>query len=204
MGNNLNEGNYQFVLNHIIKKFANSDISTISKLSNSPYDPNNNYFKMKFLNNTLYIKHPTGEVIFEDGKTLYDVSMKILIIRFLVNANENTKETKKYISYKEIEGGYIYYPNFKERTISFFIKKYGNNLKLFEEQMKSIEATKLNLGDTSYKVRFINDTYIAFILWEGDDELQPSGNILFDSSVKSYFNAEDLAIIPDIILKNLN
>ncbi|MEG2985257.1 MAG: DUF3786 domain-containing protein [Peptostreptococcaceae bacterium] len=70
--------------------------------------------------------------------------------------------------------------------------------------MKSIEATKLNLGDTSYKVRFINDTYIAFILWEGDDELQPSGNILFDSSVKSYFNAEDLAIIPDIILKNLN
>lgn len=202
MRNDLNEGNYQLVLNHTITKFKNSNVSAMSNLSNSPYDYHKNYFKIKFLNNTLYIKYPTGEVIFEDGQPLCDIAIKILILRFLINAN-GVKETKTYITYKEIEGGYVYYPNFKCRTISSFIKKYGKNLNLFEERMKKIEASKLNLGDISYKVRFINDTYVVFILWEGDDELEPSGNILFDSNISSYFNAEDLAVIPDIILKNL-
>ena len=69
--------------------------------------------------------------------------------------------------------------------------------------MENIGAEKLEIGDISYKVRFINDTYVVFVLWEGDEELEPSGNILFDSNISYYFNAEDLAVVPEIILLNL-
>ena len=42
------------------------------------------------------------------------------------------------------------------------------------------------------------DTYIIYILWSGDDEIESASNILFDSNIKHYFNAEDIAVIGDI------
>jgi len=64
--------------------------------------------------------------------------------------------------------------------------------------MEKIGSTKLSVGDCSYKIRFINDTYVVYVVWEGDDEIEPSGNILFDSNIKYYFNAEDIAVVGDM------
>ena len=64
--------------------------------------------------------------------------------------------------------------------------------------MKNIGASKINMGDSAYKIRFLNDTYIIYILWSGDDEIESASNILFDSNIKHYFNAEDIAVIGDI------
>jgi hypothetical protein len=202
MSNDLNKGNYELVLDYTISNFKHSDVDLMSKLSGSPYNYNKKYFTSKFLNKTIYIRYPSGEVLFDNGQYIDDVSVKILIIRFLINS-KGVKQTYKYITYKEIEGGYVYYPNFKSRTIKNFVNRYGKDINLFKNNMEKLDATKIDLGDISYKVRFINDIYIVFILWEGDDELEPSGNILFDSSIICYFNAEDLAVIPDIILNNL-
>lgn len=202
MSNKLNEGNYELVLKHTIKNFQQSNIDQISKLSNSPYNHYKQNFKIKFINTFLYVKYPEGEILDENNNIVNDVATNILILRFLINS-KGIKETKKYLTYKEIEGGHVYYPNFKSRTIKKFVDSYGNEIDEFRLCMENIGAEKLSLGDISYKVRFINDTYVVFVLWEGDEELEPSGNILFDSNINYYFNAEDLAVVPEIILSNL-
>lgn len=74
---------------------------------------------------------------------------------------------------------------------------------MLKKHMEKIKAEKLDMGDISYKVRFLNEIYVVFILWYGDEEFEAEGNILFDSNINNYFNAEDLAVIPDIILNNL-
>lgn len=201
MSNKLNEGNYELVLEHTIKKFKQSDVKQISKLSNSLYSHDEQRFKIKFINTVLYVNYPEGKILTETNEVVNDVAINILILRFLTNA-KGIKETNKYLTYKEIEGGYVYYPNFKSRTIKKFIDIYGSEIEKFKSCMESIDGKRLNLGNISYKVRFINDTYVVFVLWEGDEELEPSGNILFDSNIKYYFNAEDLAVVPEVILSN--
>ncbi|MGL5506773.1 MAG: DUF3786 domain-containing protein [Paraclostridium sp.] len=202
MGNSLNEGNYIIALKYIKEQFKKSNPYIISKLSNSNYDPESKTFNIKFINKNLKVKYPSGDIFYENLELFNDISSEILILRYLVNAKESSM-SNTYITYKEIKGGYVYYPNFKSRTIKDFIYNYAKNLVNFKEKMELYNVEKLDFGDASYKVRFINDIHIVFILWEGDSEFEASGNILFESNINDYFDAEDIAVIPDILMRIL-
>lgn len=202
MGNSLNEGNYIIALKYIKEQFKKSNPYIISKLSNSNYDPESKTFNIKFINKNLKVKYPSGDIFYANLELFNDISSEILILRYLVNAKESNM-SNTYITYKEIKGGYVYYPNFKSRTIKDFIYNYAKNLVNFKEKMELYNVEKLDFGDASYKVRFINDIHIVFILWEGDSEFEASGNILFESNINDYFDAEDIAVIPDILMRIL-
>ncbi|MGL4910936.1 MAG: DUF3786 domain-containing protein [Romboutsia sp.] len=187
-------GNYNIPLNYAKQSFAKVDPNKMALFSNSEYDEENSLFKIKCMDMNLFVKYPSGDIFNEDKSKLNKTALEILIIRFLTNANP-IAETNKYITFKEIDGGHVYYQAFLKTTIKQLIDKFGNNIKGFEKAMNKIGAEKLNIGDSSYKIRFINDTYIVYVVWEGDEEMEPSGNILFDSNIKYYFNAEDIAVI---------
>lgn len=203
MKNDLNEGNYKLVLENLIIKFKSLDPIVISKQINSFYNSKSNTFKLRFLDSNIYIHYPSGLIYKNNKKLNEDISLNILVIRFLINGIYKN-QTNIYLSYKETSEGYVYYSNFKSRTIKSFINKYKDDFNLLKRHMEKIKAEKLDMGDISYKVRFLNEVYVVFILWYGDEEFEAEGNILFDSNINSYFNAEDLAVIPDIILNNLN
>ncbi len=190
-------GNYNVPLDYAKVAFANSDPKKMALFSNSQYDENSKVFKVKCMDMNLYVKYPSGEIYYEDNTRFKIISLEILIIRFLVNANP-VPESHKYITFKEIDGGHVYYPAFLKTSINCLISNFGNDIKTFESVMEKIGSTKLNMGDCSYKIRFINDTYVVYVVWEGDDEIEPSGNILFDSNIKYYFNAEDIAVVGDM------
>lgn len=203
MKNDLNEGNYKLVLENLIIKFKSLDPIVISKQTNSFYNSKSNTFKLRFLDSNIYIQYPSGMIYKNNKKLNEDIALNILVIRFLIKGIY-INQTNIYLSYKETVGGYVYYSNFKSRTIKSFINKYKDDFNLLKKHMEKIKAEKLDMGDMSYKVRFLNEVYVVFILWYGDEEFEAEGNILFDSNINSYFNAEDLAVIPDIILNNLN
>ncbi|HSQ89407.1 DUF3786 domain-containing protein [Romboutsia sp.] len=190
-------GNYNVPLDYAKKAFSNSDPKKMAMFSNSQYDEDSKTFKIKCMDMNLYVKYPSGEIFYEDNTKLNKISLEILIIRFLVNANP-VPESHKYITFKEIDGGHVYYSAFLKTSINRLISNFGNDIKKFEDIMEKIGAAKLNIGDIAYKIRFINDTYIAYVLWEGDEEIEPCGNILFDSNIKYYFNAEDIAVVGDM------
>ena len=64
--------------------------------------------------------------------------------------------------------------------------------------MEHLGAKKCSEGDCSYELEFMDNLYVKFILWEGDDEFQPSAQILFSDNFAVSFAAEDLAVVGDI------
>jgi len=44
---------------------------------------------------------------------------------------------------------------------------------------------------------------MTFIIWEGDEEFPPDGNILFDQTAKTWFGAEDLSVIAGLAVYEL-
>jgi hypothetical protein len=40
---------------------------------------------------------------------------------------------------------------------------------------------------------------ITIILWQGDDELAPQGNILFDATISDYLSTEDITVLCEIL-----
>ncbi|WP_343101057.1 DUF3786 domain-containing protein [Romboutsia sp. MSSM.1001216sp_RTP31141st1_G3_RTP31141_220114] len=190
-------GNYNIPLDYAKNEFRKKDPILMAKLSNSYYDKNTSIFHVKCMDFTLYVEYPSGDIYKENGEKLDKITLEILVIRFLVNANP-IPPTNKYITFKEIDGGHVYYPAFLRTSINRLTKEFGGNVEKFKSVMKNIGASKINMGDSAYKIRFLNDTYIIYILWSGDDEIESASNILFDSNIKHYFNAEDIAVIGDI------
>lgn len=190
---------------YALKVFSSSDPLELSKQANIPYDEENKYFTLNMLGRKYRISHPDGRMIDETtGSEVQGYVLKIIVLRYLVNS-KGVPPFNECMTYKEVPGGMVYYRNFKMRTIDRFTRLYGHDVDAFREAAAKVGGVKASMGDAAYTVQFVDNVFITYVIWEGDDELEPSSNILFDKNVQYHFNAEDLAVVPDVaieIMKN--
>ncbi|NMM65412.1 DUF3786 domain-containing protein [Clostridium sp. P21] len=178
----------------ILKNF---DPKEMAQNSGCSYNEENGEFIVKLMGENLIVKYPCGDVLKEDGSEIEKYPPKTLVLRYLMNA-KGIEPTNKNITYRDVDGGNVYYNNFYGRCILRLSKTFGNNIDKFKDVFDKIEAEKVNMGDVAYKFQFLNNIYVTFALWSGDEEFSPSSQILFDSNVPFYFTAEDLAVVGDV------
>ncbi len=179
--------------------FQKTDPKKMSKFTGNEYDEDNSAFTLKLINKTYKVEYPSADIYNEDGKKVNSYIIKIMVLRYLVNG-KGISQTGKDITFKDINGGHVYYKNFYNRTILRLAKIYGNNLNQFEKDFENIKCEKTGMGDLAYKFEFLKNVFFTFIIWEGDEEFDPSANVLFDNNIEYYFNAEDLAVVVDIAI----
>lgn len=187
---------FEFIKN----TFKDCDPMLMAELSGTIYDKEKQNFIITLMGKDYVVSYPSGEVFIKKNNEIIDsYVIKTTFLRYLVNA-KGVPPTGRNITYKEIPGGHVYYSNFYHRTILMLVKTYGNNIEAFIEAGDKLKAEKIEIGDAGYRFQFLNNIYLTFILWRGDDEIAPSGNILFDLNTPYYFNAEDLAVVGDIAI----
>ncbi len=196
MDEKVTRSNYNVPFDYAREKLKKLDPHTISNLSNISFNSDSNKFTLNFFDRQYIIDYPSGEVWNDDGSLCKNFELKILIIRYLINAN-GVPRTNKYVTFKEIPGGNVYYPNFLNRTLSRLSEVFTSQIDRYKLFMENIGAEKVDMGDLAYKFTYMGNTSMIFILWFGDDEFPSNSNILFDSNIVCYFNAEDLAVVPD-------
>ncbi len=183
--------------------FASEDPLHIAEKSSVCYDRDTSRFKITMMGIEYYVKHPEGRMYKkETGEEMNAYAIKTLVLRYLVNSKA-VPAFNQDITYKEIPGGLVYYRNFYNRTILKLARIFSNNPKQLEEYAVSIGGQVLKKGDAACKFEFIDNVYITFIVWQEDDELPASANILFDKNMEYYFNAEDLAVVGDVAIELL-
>ncbi|KPI47349.1 hypothetical protein IM33_18185 [Clostridioides difficile] len=196
MDEKVTRSNYNVPFDYAREKLKKLDPHTISNLSNISFNSDSNKFTLNFFDRQYIIDYPSGEVWNDDGSLCKNFELKILIIRYLINAN-GVPRTNKYVTFKEIPGGNVYYPNFLNRTLSRLSEVFTSQIDRYKLVMENMGAEKVDMGDLAYKFTYMGNTSMIFILWFGDDEFPSNSNILFDSNIVCYFNAEDLAVVPD-------
>ncbi|AOY76416.1 DUF3786 domain-containing protein [Clostridium formicaceticum] len=175
--------------------YKDCDPVEMAELSGTLYQKDKKFFTVKMMEKNYLVTYPAGEVIVEESnEKVGSYAIKTIFLRYLVNA-KGIPPTNKSITYKEIPGGHVYYSNFYNRTILKLAKIYGNDIEAFHTAAEKIGAERINIGDGGYRFRFLNNVYVTFILWQGDEEVSASANILFDLNASYYFDAEDLAVV---------
>ena len=99
--------------------------------------------------------------------------------------------------------GEVYLRQFDGRCIKRLAFSYGNRVKDFQAIMEHIKTTPVKYGDIAYEVEIFPKYKIQMILWEGDDEFPPSSQILFSDNFPVSFQAEDMAVMGDVIIGSL-
>jgi hypothetical protein len=121
-------------------------------------------------------------------------TVKVLLLHYLIYAG-NKPLSGKLVSFRELKNGAaIYYPTFYKRAIAPLIKAFGDCIENLNLVSKKISGIKEKYGHASMTIRVLPMVPVTFILWEGEEDVPPSGTILFDSSIESFLPAEDIVV----------
>jgi hypothetical protein len=133
------------------------------------------------------------ELVFSELQSGKDLTPQeqVLILHYLAGARGNVL-TGKWISYQEIPDGRFYMDAFIRRAKNPLVNTFGAKAeRLRDLAVSAYGASPFDHGDVSVVFDGFPYVPIVFILWEGDDEFPPDGNILFDESVAQVLSAED-------------
>ena len=192
---------------HYLSQYQESDPKEIAARLGVSYDEEQKYFTLKFLGTVYQISWPDFQVSHEaDDMGFYPLETmtyaRTLTIRFLLNGAE-ASSTGKFKTYREMPWGEVYLRQFDGRCIKRLAFSYGNRIKDFQAIMEHMHCVPVKHGDIAYQLEIFPDYLVQMILWEGDDEFPPSSQILFSDNFPISFQAEDMAVMGDVIIGSL-
>ena len=213
MAFNLNDLNYEkdskerMPWEHYMEQFSNAKPEEIAERLGIVYNEENKTFTLTFLGTEYQITYPDFTVTHTaDDKKFYPLEemiySKILKIRYLLNV-ASSEGTGKFKTYREMPWGEVYLRQFDGRCIKRLAFSYGFKLHEFKKIMEHIGAVPVKYGDVAYELTIYPGYQLQMILWEGDEEFPPSSQILFSDNFPVSFQAEDMAVMGDVIIGSL-
>jgi len=157
---------------------------------------------INYLNQPYHILLPDAEISLEDSNVEVSQKDKILILHYFAGA-KGTPATGKLIAYKQLPGGISYFPAFYKRAINPFVKHFGKSPELLRKVAAKLGSREADYGDVSVTINAFDHVPITLVLWRGDDELAPNGNILFDANISDYLSTEDVTVLTETIIWKL-
>jgi len=155
--------------------------------------------ELPFLNREIKITWPEGEVLSPEGAKELSLQEQGLIMHYLIQATGDPL-TNTWITFREIPSGEFYYSAFAKRAKDPLVRTFGQNPGLLIELGTGIGGIKREEGDASLCFQVFPRIPVCLILWAGDDEFPPDGNLLFDASISKYLSAEDIAVLSGLVV----
>jgi len=174
-----------------------SDIRDIEKQclrSGARCLPDEKSVVLKYLDRDYKISLHEGEVTLFAGSEAVPLRDKILILHYFLRAG-GAPPTGHLITYKELQEGINYYPTFFKRSIEPIIANFKDHPEKLPEIAAAFGGKRAEYGDTAVTIPAFPLVPLTFVLWRGDKEFPPEGNILFDSTISDYLPTEDITIL---------
>ena len=149
---------------------------------------------VEYLNQSYQITLPDIEISLANSEEKVPLRDKILILHYLTQA-KGTPTSNKLIAYKELPEGANYFPTFSKRAIKPLVDYLGKEPHLLVDAAIKLGGQKVDYGDVAVTINAFRRVPITFILWRGDEEFPPEGNIIFDSTISDYLSTEDINVL---------
>ncbi|MCD8336862.1 MAG: DUF3786 domain-containing protein [Lachnospiraceae bacterium] len=189
---------------HYLAEYQKTDPSEVSVRTGAVWSGDSSEFRISFLGVEYAIRYPDFSVRVAQETDRPPALMQLsaartLVIRYLVECCK-AQSTGKFLTYREVPWGEVYYRQFSGRCLSRLAFSYGNRLEAFCGAMEKLGAKKIPAGDAGYEIEVFEGYFIRFQLWSGDEEFSPSAQILFSDNFAAAFHAEDLVVACDVII----
>jgi len=161
-----------------------------------------NRIMIHYLNRPYLVGIPNGEISLRGEEEKVSVKDRILILHYLTQAT-GVPYTNKLITYAQLQGGRFYCPAFQKRTLEPILNFFGAKPELLLDVAQRFGGQKAGYGDVSVSVDAFPFVRIVIVLWRGDHEVPPGGNILFDKNIADYLSTEDVVVLSETLIWKL-
>jgi hypothetical protein len=145
---------------------------------------------------------PDCKISLEESGAEARLRDKILILHYFTGA-KGTATSGRLIAFKQLSGGASYFPTYSHRSIAPLVKHFGRNPELLTKTAAKLGGREAGYGDVSVTINAFDRVPITLVLWRGDEELAPNGNILFDANISDYVPTEDVTVLCETIIWKL-
>ena len=197
--------NYQLARQLSLAKLQKADLRERAACGGGIYRRMNGtqeQIELEYLGRTLRFSFPAGSIESGDSQPL-SLREEIVLYHYLEKVSGDPL-TGNWISFAEIPGGTFYAPVFLQRCKTPLVNHFGAEPEVLGSVSDpGIGGAPWSFGDVGVRIQVLPRIPLGLILWEGDTEFQPEGNVLFDSSIRSHLPVEDIVILTETVIWKL-
>ena len=206
--------NYEYAYNQsyqlaVERLFNITDYSESYRKSNCRFKEidSQKYIELEYLGRTCRVilgknEKASLEIGFNDINEEIPLKEKILILHYILDA-KGTPLSNNLITFKELPEGPVYFRTFSQRTIKPLVNTFSKDPLQLIKASRFLGGRQSGYGDTAVTIDTFSKVPITLVLWRGDSEFPPDGNILYDSSVSDYLPTEDIIVLTETVVWKL-
>ena len=187
------ESNYKVAYDYEWKRLQQRDFNKVSKIRNVKYNEEKNEFTIKVFNRDYILNCNDETIRRSDDNYTPSAETGVMIVNYLSFTETDIHRSNKWVSLKEIpNGGMMFYPAFYKSSIVNLIKTFGEDSKSFKQCAQKLGGKEIKMGDMAFEFEVFPKVFSRVVIWEGDDEIEASATVLFDSSVQFIMHVESI------------
>ncbi len=196
------EERYGPALEKALSEWEKADPQETAWKAGTDFDTANRLVLLPLLGETYTVSHPDGEIRRRDGEGEVPITIKILLLHYLLTA-DGVPVAGRWIAFRELPDARTYDPAFQGRSAHRLRGRFGEDLDAFHKAAAALDGERLDFGDASYLFRAFPRVWMAVVIYEGDEEFSASANVLFDAAASNYLPTEDLAVLGGVLASRL-
>lgn len=184
-------------LSLVLQQFAASSPFVLAAKSGCDYD--GRFFKIPFFNREYRLSFPEAEA---EGLHLPQW-LRLVFLHYLTNSS-GVPISGEWITYRYLPGAQLFEGRFYNMAVRPLVRTFGHDLEGFKKACEALGGTFMDrLGDAAFRFMALPKFPMACIIYKGDEEVPPSGNILFDASAPHYLSTEEAAYLGEYLVESL-
>lgn len=198
------ESNYKVAYYNEWKTLQKRDFKNVAEIRNVIYDEEKKEFSIKVFNREYILDCNDETIRRSDDNHIPSAETGVMILNYLSFTENNIDKTNKWVSLKEIpNGGMMFYPAFYKSSIVSLINTFGYDSSKLRKCGENLGGKEIKMGDIAFDFQVFPKVFCRVVIWEGDDEIDPSATILFDSSVQHIMHVESIIGLGGYIINKI-
>jgi len=153
---------------------------------------------VRYLSQFYLISLPDVSVSLVDSAAQVPMRDRVLILHYFISAR-GTPAANRLVTFRELKEGKVYSPTFDQRTIRPLLTNFGSEPELLLNVSEKLGGRRADYGDVAVTISAFSRVPITIIIWRGDEEFAPRGNVVFDASIVDYLPTEDITVLCETI-----
>jgi len=166
--------------------------ATLAPESGSGYD--GGVLRVKLMDRECMVDPQARAMTYPDDGSMVKPHVQVLVLHYLLGA-ERSEPTGEMVTFREFQGGALYFPAYKKRTLDILVSRFGADPEALRRAGERLGAVPLGKATVSFRTRFFPKLDVDILMWVGDDEVPSSANILFDSCASRMLSTEDVTVV---------
>lgn len=169
---------------------AEMDPEEVCRRSKAEMDPEYGY-RLSFLNRQVIVdtanrclRKPSEDT----AQILDDPLLGLVVLVYLRNAVDVTPENRMAAA-KELREGH-FFTGIHGLDVAGVIEAFGHDPEGFAAAAEALGGTREPHADVSYRLPALPRVPLYYLLWEGDEDFEPSVTVCFDRTIEHHFAAD--------------